>query len=76
MQEIDLDFSQALRLDSMLKIIGVAQTGGMAKLLIQSGEVQVNGEVERRRGRKLQPGDVVDVAGAGTYRVVAQTRDS
>ncbi len=76
MQEIDLDFSQALRLDSMLKIVGVAQTGGMAKLLIQSGEVQVNGEVERRRGRKLQPGDVVDVAGAGTYRVVAQTRDS
>ena len=36
-------------------------SGGEAKVLIQAGEVLVNGEVETRRGRKLLPGDVVEV---------------
>ena len=43
-------------------------TGGEAKLLIQGGEVAVNGVVERRRGHKLVSGDVV-VAGGAEYRV-------
>ena len=48
-------------LGQALKIWGVAGTGGEAKVLIQFGEVLVNGEVETRRGRKLQEGDVVEV---------------
>ena len=36
-------------------------SGGEAKVLIQAGEVLVNGEVETRRGRKLVAGDVVEV---------------
>ena len=52
-----------IRLDQFLKITGVVATGGQAKLLIQGGEVLVNGEVETRRRRKLVVDDVVDVAG-------------
>ncbi len=52
-----------LRLDQFLKLSGIAESGGRAKLLIQSGEVQVNGEVETRRRRKLVVGDVVEVDG-------------
>ena len=52
-----------LRLDQFLQLCGVAETGGRAKLFIQDGEVQVNGEVETRRRRKLKPGDVVEFAG-------------
>jgi ribosome-associated protein len=48
-----------IALDQFLKLIGAVGTGGQAKLLIQAGEVTVNGEVEIRRGRKLQPGDQV-----------------
>ena len=44
-----------------LKAAGLVGTGGEAKVLIQAGEVSVNGEVETRRGRKLQEGDVVEV---------------
>jgi ribosome-associated protein len=54
---------EALRLDQFLKFRGIADTGGQAKLLIQSGEVQVNGEVETRRRRKLVVGDVVKLDG-------------
>ncbi|HUG18678.1 MAG TPA: RNA-binding S4 domain-containing protein [Planctomycetaceae bacterium] len=49
-----------IRLDQLLKLSGLAQTGGHAKVVIQNGEVRVNGEVETRRRRKLYPGDRVD----------------
>lgn len=49
-----------IRLDQLLKLSGLAQTGGHAKVVIQNGEVFVNGEVETRRRRKLYPGDRVD----------------
>jgi ribosome-associated protein len=52
-----------IKLDQFLKWSGVVQTGGEAKLLIQSGEVQVNGAIETRRGRKLVKGDRVVVMG-------------
>ena len=52
-----------IRLDQFLKIRQVVQSGGHAKLMIQDGEVSVNGEVEYRRRRKLAKGDVVSVDG-------------
>ncbi len=52
-----------MKLDQFLKWRGVSGTGGQAKLLIQSGAVRVNGEVETRRGRKLRRGDRVAVEG-------------
>lgn len=50
-----------LTLDQFLKIVGFVGSGGQAKLLIQSGEVLLNGVVETRRGKKLAPGDVVTI---------------
>ena len=52
-----------MRLDQALKWEGFVATGGEAKLRIQGGEVKVNGSVESRRGRQLQAGDVVELAG-------------
>ena len=57
------DEADEIRLDQFLKWHGVAGTGGQAKLLIQSGQVAVNGEAETRRRRKLLPGDVITVNG-------------
>jgi len=50
-------------LDQFLKLSSVAGTGGQAKLMIQAGEVKVNGAIETRRRRKLVAGDFVEVAG-------------
>lgn len=47
----------SIRLDQFLKLSDCAQTGGEAKLLIQAGDVTVNGVIETRRRRKLIPGD-------------------
>jgi len=59
-----------IRLGQLLKLAGVVAGGADAKGLIASGQVNVNGEPELRRGRQLHPGDVVRVAGAD-LRVVA-----
>jgi ribosome-associated protein len=61
--------STSIKLDQFLKITGVVGTGGAAKVLIQGGAVQVNGQPETRRGRKLKPGEVVEVEGE-TFEVV------
>lgn len=50
-----------IKLDQFLKWVGVAPTGGQAKLMIQDGEVLVNGAIETRRGKKLVTGDRVTV---------------
>lgn len=52
-----------IKLDAMLKFAGLVETGGEAKLLIQQGQVQVNGEVCTMRGKKLRDGDTVTLAG-------------
>jgi len=52
-----------IRLGQFLKLAGVLDTGGEMKSRIAEGEVQVNGEVETRRGRQLRRGDIVTVDG-------------
>ena len=64
----DVVVNGPLPLGSFLKLAGAASTGGHAKLLVQDGDVTVNGMAETRRGRALVPGDVVAVGGE-EYRV-------
>ena len=48
-----------IKLGQALKIDGVVEDGVEAKYAIQDGLVQVNGEVDQRRGRKVYEGDVI-----------------
>ena len=52
-----------MKLDQFLKWQGWVSTGGEAKQHIQAGAVRVNGAVETRRGRQLNPGDRVSLSG-------------
>lgn len=55
--------TEYIKLQDLLKLAAITATGGEAKLLIQDGEVLVNGEVCTMRGKKLRPGDVVEALG-------------
>lgn len=55
--------SEFIKLDQFLKFAEMVSTGGHAKIVIQEGEVNVNGEVEVRRGKKLYSGDTVEFEG-------------
>lgn len=52
-----------IRLDSALKLAGFVSTGGHAKIVIQDGEVKVNGQICTMRGKKLRSGDTAEFEG-------------
>ena len=52
-----------IKLDALLKFADFVGTGGEAKMLIQDGQVSVNGEICEMRGKKIYPGDRVAVGG-------------
>ena len=54
---------ESIRLGQFLKLANLIETGSDAKVVTADGLVQVNGEIETRRGRQLAAGDVVDCAG-------------
>lgn len=56
--KIDTEF---IKLDSLLKLSGVAPTGGAAKMFVLDGEVKVNGEIALQRGKKIRKGDKVEI---------------
>jgi len=58
--KIDTEY---IKLDSFLKAVNAVCSGGEAKMIIGEGLVEVNGEVELRRGRKLRAGDRVTLGG-------------
>ncbi|MGW0037895.1 RNA-binding S4 domain-containing protein [Gordonia sp. NPDC003376] len=54
---------QGIRLGQFLKLSNLIESGAEAKEVIADGLVSVNGEVETRRGRQLEVGDVVELGG-------------
>lgn len=55
--------TEFIKLEALLKFAGVSMTGGEAKLIIQEGAVQVNGEPCAMRGKKIRAGDIVAIGG-------------
>lgn len=55
--------SEPVELHKILKFEGMVHSGGVAKLAIESGDVQVNGEVETRKRRKMLAGDIIEFNG-------------
>ena len=62
MLEFNLN-SEYIELVKLLKVMGLAPTGGHAKIIIESGEVFRNGEPELRKKAKLTVGDVIEIEG-------------
>ena len=59
----NLSGTEYIELIKLLKLLQIAQSGGHAKIMVEDGEVKLNGEVELRKRAKLRPGDVVETAG-------------
>jgi ribosome-associated protein len=58
-----------IELIALLKAIGIAETGGHAKYIVEEGEIIRNGEIELRKRAKLIPGDVIEI-GEETIKLV------
>lgn len=55
--------TEYIKLQDLLKMANLVESGGQAKERIQGGEVTVNGETCTQRGKKLRPGDVARIDG-------------
>ena len=62
--------TEFIKLDALLKFASLVGSGGEAKMLIQDGQVLVNGEVCTMRGKMIRPGDRVSVSGGGEVEVI------
>ena len=49
-----------IKLDQLVKFAGLAETGAKAKILIDLGEFNVNGDYCTKRGKKIKPGDIIE----------------
>ena len=63
--------TEYITLGQFLKFADVVSSGSEAKFYLAQHEITVNGELENRRGRKLRPGDVVEVENA-VYEIISQ----
>ncbi|HEY8362882.1 MAG TPA: RNA-binding S4 domain-containing protein [Tissierellaceae bacterium] len=68
MREVPIN-TEYIKLDQLLKLVNVSQTGGQAKIIIKEGKVKVNGEVVYERGKKLRKNDIVEVDG-NVFKIV------
>lgn len=66
--------TEFIKLDALLKLAGVAGSGGHAKQLILEGLVRVNDEVAAQRGKKIRPGDVVELDLDPAVRIAVETQ--
>ncbi|ASJ56563.1 S4 domain-containing protein YaaA [Brevibacillus formosus] len=69
MREVSIS-TDYIALGQFLKLAEIIDTGGMAKAFLAEVPIQINGELDNRRGRKLYPGDEVAIEGYGRYQVV------
>ena len=53
--------TEFIKLDQLLKFSGIIGNGSDAKILILNEQVSVNGEIATHRGKKIRPGDIVQV---------------
>lgn len=61
--------TEIIKLDAFLKWCGAVGSGSDAKMIVQNGDVKLNGEIEVRRGKKLIIGDVIEFNG-DEYKLV------
>ena len=55
--------TEFIKLESAMKLANIIPSGGTAKMVIQDGLVNVNGEVCTMRGKKLRGGEIVEFEG-------------
>ena len=68
MEQVKIN-GECIKLGQFLKLSRIVDTGGQAKFFILDGRVKVNGLVVTQRGKKIYPGDIIEIDGAGKFQV-------
>lgn len=71
METIEIN-TETIQLDQLLKWAGIIESGGQVKLLLADELIKLNGASETAKRRKIKPGDIIEIVGEGTWKVVRQ----
>ncbi|MDD4599749.1 hypothetical protein SDC9_04254 [bioreactor metagenome] len=71
MQEITIS-TPYINLDQLLKWAGIIDTGGQIKPMLEDGLIKLNRLTVSQRRKKIYPGDIIDIEGVGTYKIIAE----
>lgn len=69
MKNIEIN-TEYIKLDQFLKWAGIADSGSFAKVMIQNGDIWVNGVVASERGKKLHKGDIIKITDVGEFQII------
>lgn len=69
METIEIN-SDVIQLDQLLKWAGIVDSGGQVRFMLDEKIIKLNGVFLTERRKKVYPGDVVEVVGTGTWKVV------
>ena len=69
MKEIEIT-TDYIKLDSFLKLAGIVQTGGQAKIMIAEENIKVNGEIIIQRGKKIRKNDIIEIEDYDKFIVI------
>lgn len=69
MKQISIE-TEYIKLDQFLKLAGIVQTGGQAKMLISEGSIIVNNEVVIQRGKKIRKDDIIEIKDYDSFVVI------
>lgn len=68
-EEVKIE-TEFIKLDQFLKWAGISESGSFSKEIILDGQVSVNGEIIKERGKKIRPGDIIRVSGIGEFKCI------
>ena len=66
-------WGELITLGQLIKLLNLVGSGAEVKEFLAENDIEVNGEFENRRGRKLYPGDTIKIAGQVPVRLTSQT---
>ena len=69
MEEIEI-YTPEINIDQLLKWAGIIDNGAQIKPLIEDKLVKINGNIVTERRKKVRPGDIIDITGIGSWRIV------
>ena len=69
METIEIN-SDVIQLDQLLKWAGIVDSGGQVRFMLDDSIIKLNGVLLSERRKKVYPGDVVEIIGTGTWKVV------
>lgn len=68
--------TENIQLDQLLKWAGIVESGGQVKLMLEDELINVNGNIETARRRRLHEGDIVEIEGAGSWQVAVEQSEA